>query len=340
MPEFITSAKELISGIIRGVSEFRQRAIDTFINLIKSAVSDIKKKVTDFIDAAKSLVNGIISGISETGSSVSDKFGEIISSAVTSIKSKVSDFINAGKDLVAGFIQGISDGNQGASNAGASLGSSSVSGLRSSKGINSHSPAKKTIEAGEDYVEGYDIGIENGYEDAYHAGEGLGDRSVSGLIDALTNASFEHLDGRYLNYGSHIAEGFATGISGGSSYVERSAQMLSEAIRNTLDIVEDIAENDIGIHPVVTPILDLSDLKSKANTIGTLFPGQSLALASSIGIGRVQNGESPEQAVVDGGTQINFTQNNYSPKELSRYEIYRQTKNQLNMMKGVVKANA
>ena len=40
------------------------------------------------------------------------------------------------------------------------------------------------------------------------------------------------------------------------------------------------------------------------------------------------------------GTQISFTQNNYSPKELSRIDIYRNTKNQLNMMKGVVKANA
>ena len=34
--------------------------------------------------------------------------------------------------------------------------------------------------------------------------------------------------------------------------------------------------------------------------------------------------------------QINFTQNNYSPKELSRYDIYRNTKNQISMMKGVI----
>lgn len=36
-----------------------------------------------------------------------------------------------------------------------------------------------------------------------------------------------------------------------------------------------------------------------------------------------------------GGTTYNFVQNNNSPKALSRYEIYRQTKNLINMTKGV-----
>ena len=35
-----------------------------------------------------------------------------------------------------------------------------------------------------------------------------------------------------------------------------------------------------------------------------------------------------------GGTVYNFTQNNTSPKALSRYEIYRQTKNLINAAKG------
>ena len=34
---------------------------------------------------------------------------------------------------------------------------------------------------------------------------------------------------------------------------------------------------------------------------------------------------------------VTFNQYNYSPKALTRLEIYRQTKNQLSMMKGVVK---
>ncbi len=45
----------------------------------------------------------------------------------------------------------------------------------------------------------------------------------------------------------------------------------------------------------------------------------------------VQNGESSPT-----GNTYQFTQNNYSPKALSRIDIYRQTKNQFSAMKGLV----
>ena len=48
----------------------------------------------------------------------------------------------------------------------------------------------------------------------------------------------------------------------------------------------------------------------------------------------IQNGENKP---VSGGT-FSFVQNNYSPKPLSRIEIYRQTKNQISTMKGLVEA--
>ena len=38
------------------------------------------------------------------------------------------------------------------------------------------------------------------------------------------------------------------------------------------------------------------------------------------------------------GSTYNFTQNNYSPKSLSRSEIYRQTKNQFSAFERMVKA--
>ena len=47
----------------------------------------------------------------------------------------------------------------------------------------------------------------------------------------------------------------------------------------------------------------------------------------------IQNGESITPAA---GNTYTFTQNNYSPKALSRVEIYRQTKNQFSAMKGLV----
>ena len=144
----------------------------------------------------------------------------------------------------------------------------------------------------------------------------------------------------YKGYGNYIAQGFAMGMIEGTSYVEDGALTLSKAIKNSLDMVKDIAEDDMELHPVISPVLDLTNLKSKAGIIGGLFPGRSIGLASSIGIGSVNsNGSVNNLSGTNPTTQINYTQNNYSPKALSRVEIYRDTKNALSMMKGVVRAN-
>ena len=49
----------------------------------------------------------------------------------------------------------------------------------------------------------------------------------------------------------------------------------------------------------------------------------------------IQNGDPNATPT---GASFNFTQNNYSPKALSRVEIYRQTKNQFSAMERMVRA--
>ncbi len=144
---------------------------------------------------------------------------------------------------------------------------------------------------------------------------------------------------RYRKYGTYIAKGFGLGMTDGTSYVQHGAYMLSDAIKTTLDLIESISEDDMELHPVISPVLDLNDLKNKAGLVNSLFPQQSMAMASTINIGRSTGGSSDsssENVPAFGGQQINFTQNNYSPKALSRYDIYRDTKNQISMMKGVI----
>jgi hypothetical protein len=50
---------------------------------------------------------------------------------------------------------------------------------------------------------------------------------------------------------------------------------------------------------------------------------------------KIQNGDSKSSNT---GNSYNFTQNNYSPKALSRVEIYRQTKNQFSAIERMVES--
>ncbi len=166
---------------------------------------------------------------------------------------------------------------------------------------------------------------------------------LNSIADSVTTKynQIESPSKRYAKYGKYIAAGFGEGMVEGTSYVESGAMALSDAIRNTMETVKTIAENDMEMHPVISPVLDIANLKKTAGSIGGLFPSRSLAMASSIGIGRSysDSADSTNGNVNSDGTQISFVQNNYSPKALNRYEIYRQTKNQISMVKGVI-ANA
>ena len=88
---------------------------------------------------------------------------------------------------------------------------------------------------------------------------------------------------RYQKYGNYIGEGLALGMKEEAPQVEKSASFLSQAVRKVLETVDEITHDEMELHPVISPVLDLTDLRENAGLIGSLFPGRSIALASSVG---------------------------------------------------------
>ena len=74
--------------------------------------------------------------------------------------------------------------------------------------------------------------------------------------------------------------------------------------------------------PVIKPVLDLSNITSGAKALNNMF-STSQVMSASASMSALQNEQLNGARL---GTT--FIQNNYSPKALSRTEIYRQTKNQ------------
>lgn len=142
--------------------------------------------------------------------------------------------------------------------------------------------------------------------------------------------------------GIYMAEGFGLGMKRGVHTVESSARSMT---KSALDVASESAKklsslisNDIDAEPVIRPVIDLSGAEKEALKLNSLFAtDQAYRINSSMNrrtslFSTDQNGENKEPVV----EQFSFTQNNYSPKALSRKEIYRQTKNQFAMAKGVV----
>ena len=105
------------------------------------------------------------------------------------------------------------------------------------------------------------------------------------------------------------------------------------AIRPVLDMSEIVTQmdtfgSDSEWKPVITPVLDMSGVEPGLRNLNAIASYRAPQVTEmNAGIDTGDNADSP----------VTFNQYNYSPKALSRLEIYRQTKNQLSMMKGVAR---
>ena len=193
--------------------------------------------------------------------------------------------------------------------------------------------------------------IESKYEEFYEAGAflmtglalGISD-SVGTVIEAtvyVANAVASALKGGLeekspsklsYKFGKYWDQGLALGIKDYSGIVTEEATKLAdlaiEGLRTSVDNIYDVIDWDLN--PVITPALDLTYLEEGVNTIDRMFGSKSLDVNAE-----GQNGEQSST----GNVYNTFTQNNYSPKALSRMEIYRQTRNQIAQVKGVLRNN-
>ena len=149
-------------------------------------------------------------------------------------------------------------------------------------------------------------------------------------------------------YAKWYLDGLTNGFRDYSDQPIGELHTVSDSVLSTMrDAVEQaksiIESDDLDASPVITPIVDLSEAKSGAKTLGSLMKMKGFRINASIG--RVTTSTDKLNAMVDAqngsdsksfGNNFVFTQNNYSPKALSRLEIYRQTKNQFAQLKGLV----
>lgn len=188
-----------------------------------------------------------------------------------------------------------------------------------------------------------------GLAEGMKANESLAIEAASDVAAKALKAAKDKLQ---INSPSKVTYGFGRffdlGLSGGIyDYADR-VQKATETISNqALSAAQIIAENiaatmdeDFEYQPTIRPVLDMDEVDSGLNSFDRNFANRSMNLAGSIN--RVQKAApadkyaesvNPSQNQNGGSNTYNFNQYNYSPKALSRIDLYRQTNNQFAMMK-------
>ena len=136
------------------------------------------------------------------------------------------------------------------------------------------------------------------------------------------------------------------GMDSGIGIIERSTSSVANTVvdnmREALTTARDILSDDVSTSPVITPVIDLSDAQNGISNLGSMLNANNFKINANLG--RITTNADRFNALqaslqtgnAGNGVNINFEQNNYSPTELSRLDIYRQTRNQLAMLKGMV----
>lgn len=168
------------------------------------------------------------------------------------------------------------------------------------------------------------------YANALGSGLQNGATNIASIVAEIANSCAEILAAKeeeFYDLGYRIGSKFASGFKAALDYLVDRLQ-------------SDIDENA----PVITPVLDLSQFGTGITQMSSMMSGAAtgMEIAAKVREGfenkkkAVSEGTSKNASGISKSIVNNFTQNNYSPKALSRLDIYRQTKNQLATVKKVV----
>mgnify|MGYP004641757199 CR=1 FL=1 len=295
-------------------------------NVDTSGMSTFAQNLTNLGNAG---VDGFISAFTNANSRVNTAVSTMINSIVTTFTSKYSQFTIMGQTMMTNLIAGIRAKNQLAKDAFVQIINSCLTIIRNK------------------YIDFYNAGkyLAKGFANGVAANTDVGEKNAKAMAKATAMATEAELGiASPSKVGYRIGGFFGMGfVNSLIDYTDKSydagasiAKSAKEGLRNAVSKISDFIENGIDSQPTIRPLLDLSDVTEGASRLSALLSrNQAMEISAGMehdGNNIVQNGDTKPTS----GNNYNLIQNNYSPKALSRIDIYRQTKNQFSALKGLV----
>ena len=325
-----SAATKMLDTFITAANSYKDKIKTNFVSIVTNAVSGVQTKSANFKTAGTNLVNQLITGVKSKNTDAKNSVTSIIDSLVQAIKNKATNFSSAGTECINQLINGIKK-QQSSVNSALSI-NSLVQSLR------------------------------NKYTEFYNAGSYLGQGFVSGLRSQVTAAataatsiaqSAANAARKKLKINSPSKVGYEIGdffglgfVNAVLDYVDKSYKASSEmtdsavaGLKDNLSSLSRVVEADLDTQPTIRPVLDLSDVENGTKKLSALFSrDQAVSISASRSRGAVVESNQNGVTQTDSRPSTMFVQNNYSPKALSRVEIYRQTNNLLSSYGRKVKA--
>lgn len=333
---FNSEGASLATALSEGMLLQSEVLTTTITILLTNAVSSANQKYNDFLNAGSYLATALGAGISQNTSTV-NAVNATIDTSLQSIQNRQGDFYSSGDGSATNVSNGF------ASKQGASVGT--VENLITACVSKINAMRTDFLTAGTYAIGGF---IEGFTSKIQSAAEAAADLARSALNAAKSALDINSPSKEFAWLGEMSGEGYIQAMHKMVSKVSQSGTELGNTAVNSttlaLESLMDLINNGIDTEPTIRPVIDLSDVEAGLYTLnGLMSDRRTLALAGSVrNVNSAARQMSAPVSTNDNSSDNQneptpvvqeFNQYNYSPKALSRREIYRDTKNLFAIMK-------
>lgn len=323
------AATSMLTTFINAANAQKSAVISTFTTMVNGVISSLTNQQYQFTTIGSTMMTNFITGIRGKDSLARNTFLTMINGCLTTLRNKFYEFNTVGQSVMTNLIAGIRSKDQTARNTFVQIISGCLTAIRNK------------------YTDFYNAGkyLVEGFADGITANTYLAEARARAMAAAAARAAERELDEHSPSkVGYRIGDFFGLAfVNAISDYVDKSykagtnmAAAAKNGLSNAISKIREFVDGEMEVQPTIRPVLDLSEVRSGVGRLTAILSrSQAMKISSSMNretTGEIQNGDGTPSV----GNSYSFVQNNYSPKALSRIDIYRQTKNQFSALKGLV----
>lgn len=323
------AATSMLTTFINAANAQKSAVVSTFTTMVNSVISSLTSQQHQFTTIGSTMMTNFITGIRGKDSLARNTFLTMINGCLTTLRNKFYEFNTVGQAVMTNLIAGIRSKDQTARDTFVQIVSGCLTAIRNK------------------YTDFYNAGkyLVEGFADGITANTYLAEARARAMAAAAARAAERELDEHSPSkVGYRIGDFFGLAfVNAISDYADKSykagtnmAAAAKNGLSNAISKIREFVDGEMEVQPTIRPVLDLSEVRSSAGRLTAILSrSQAMKISSSMNretTGEIQNGDGTPSV----GNSYSFVQNNYSPKALSRIDIYRQTKNQFSALKGLV----
>lgn len=339
-PALVSAFVALITSLLNAINTVAPKILSTMVNLINGLLNTIQRNLPGFVAKGSAIIVGFLNGIASKLGAIIAAATNVIVALINGIGNNAGKVVTAGTNTMIKFINALQQNANKLVEAGAKAVVSFLNGVANS--INNHAGEMRAagLRIATAIADGMTGGLASKVGSIAAKAKDLASGAINAAKGVLGIASPSKV---FTQIGLWTGEGMERGLDRSASGVASAADSMGNsavsAMRDSVKGMSKIVSDEMDSAPTIRPVLDLSGVRKDARSIDGMMGVASIktnatmtamsSAASGFEANRAANQAPASAPSITNVKNINYEQNNTSPKALPAGEIYRNTRSSL-----------